>query len=114
MGLQPPPAGTADFDIHVKLLLACNTCLDEDKVVGREQALQSLGSSCCDAMHNTTFGCAQPACSVKMPSSSGKPVAQLTADLIAELGVTSCQLPAVPSLHAAPRCPHQVASQLHS
>ena len=95
-GLQPPPADTADFDIHVKLLLACNSCLDEAKVVGREQALQSLGASCCDAMQSTAFGCAKPASSsTQVPSSSGKPVAQLTADLTAELAATSCRLPAV-------------------
>lgn len=98
MGLSPPAADAADFDVHVRLLMACHTCLDQVKVVGSEQARQSLGSSCCDAMLRTASGSANSACGcTQTPTSSSKPwsVAQLTADLMAELAATSCHLPTV-------------------
>ena len=91
-----PAVDATDFDIHLRLLLACNSCLDEVKVVGCEQALQSLGSSCCDAMHSTVSSPHDAASdSTQAPMMSHKPAAQLTSDFIAELAATSCQLPAV-------------------
>lgn len=96
MGLSLPAADAADYDIHVRLLKACHTCLDQVKVVGNEQARQSLGSSCCDAILGTASSSVNLACgSTQTPASSCKPVAQLTADLLAELAATSCQLPTV-------------------
>ena len=95
-GFSLPTANAADFEFHVKMLLACNTCLDQVTVIGSERALQSLGSSCCDAMRSTAIHSASSASGSTPPStSSRKPVAQLTADLVAELAATSCQLPVV-------------------
>ena len=98
MGLSSLAADAAGFDTHLKLLIACHTCLDQVKVVGNEQARQSLGSSCCDAMISTASGSADSACgSTQTPTSSCKPwsAAHLTADLLKGLAATSCQLSTV-------------------
>lgn len=95
-GLPLPTADAADLDTHVKLLAACNTCLDQVGVIGSEQALQLLGSSCCSAMRSAATGAAGAVQgSPKVPTPSCKPVAQLTADLVAELAGSCCQLPEV-------------------
>ena len=92
-GWSLPAVDAADFDVCLRLLLACNICLDQVKTVGCEQA---LGSNCCDVMHSTasrSHGAAPD--SAQVPASSHTPVAQLTANFVAELAATSCQLPAV-------------------
>ena len=95
-GLSVPAVDAADFDIHLRLLLACNTCLHQVRLVDCEQALQCLGSSCCDAMHSTASSPHDAAPdSTQAPTSSHMPATQLTADVIAELDATSCQLSAV-------------------
>ena len=94
--LSLPNADASDLATHVKLLVACNTCLDQVKVIGSEQALQLLGSNCCFAMQSTPTGVPGSAHdSANAPAPSCKPFAQLTADLVAELAATCCQLPQV-------------------
>ena len=85
-----PPTDAADFHVLLKLLEACNTCLDQVQVVGCEQTLQQLGSSCFDAMSGTKSSEFS-----NLTVSGDKTAGQLTAALVTDLAATTCQLPAV-------------------
>lgn len=77
----------ADFATHFKLLQACNTCLDNVKIIGCDRVLQSLGVSCFEAMAGKAF--------LKSHASHLPISAQLTADLVTDLAATTCQMPSV-------------------